>query len=77
MKKEKISELKEHNLPERESDKCDGFEAPCEKSGAKWRRQNTNYPTDSENWKFLCDDCQNLSDEYWKDMWDDYWAGRL
>ena len=50
----------------------------------KRTRQNTLYDFEGEagsaddpNYATLCPPCQNEADEYWKSMWDDYWAGRL
>jgi len=48
----------------------------CNKPGAKKRRQNTAYVDDEANFSILCDDCQQQADEYWKDMWDEYYASR-
>ena len=45
----------------------------CKKNGAKKRRQNTNYPNDESNFAILCDDCQKDADEYWREMWDEYY----
>lgn len=43
----------------------------------KKRRQMTSYVDDRSNWSRLCDDCQKDSDEYWTEMWDEYYRGRL
>ena len=49
----------------------------CGQLGATRRRQNTAYNDDSMNWNTLCEDCQKNVDEYWADMWDEYYGSRL
>jgi hypothetical protein len=43
------------------------------KPDAHRRRQNTAYVDDERNWKVLCDKCQEDNDEYWNEMWKDYY----
>ena len=38
------------------------------------RRQRTQYVDDKENFKALCPECQKNEDEYWDEMWKDYYA---
>lgn len=39
------------------------------------RRQSTAYAKDEMNWATLCPECHEINDEYWKDMWNDYYRG--
>lgn len=48
----------------------------CFKFG-RWERQNTAYTDEESNWVFLCDECHKYNDEYWADMWSNYWSSRL
>jgi len=50
--------------------KCQG----CDKEGAERRRQLTAYVDDESNYSTLCDECQDETDEYWKDMWNEYYS---
>ena len=54
--------------------RCGGWEGPCDSVNAKRRRQNTQYVDDAQNWVTLCDKCMELNNEYWKDMWADYYS---
>lgn len=56
--------------------KCEGFSAPCENLNAEKRRQNTKYIDDEDNFKVLCPDCQQESNEHWEDSWNDYYRGQ-
>lgn len=51
---------------------------PCEHCGCKTRnghrRQNTKFHDDSRNYLRLCDFCWDLNEEYWADMWSEYWS---
>ncbi len=38
------------------------------------RRQGSAYPNDESNFAIICDDCQKESDEYWKEMWNEYYS---
>ena len=49
----------------------------CELRIGQWRRQNTQYYDDRENWVFLCDGCHVFNEEHWAEMWRDYYAGCL
>jgi hypothetical protein len=57
--------------------KCEGWEGPCDSMNAKRRRQNTQYCDDEMNWVVLCDECMKWNDQYWKDMWSDYYSDVL
>ncbi len=49
----------------------------CEECGtcnARKNRQRTYYPDDASNWTTLCPSCQEINDEYWDDMWAEYYA---
>lgn len=41
------------------------------------RRQNTAYVKDESNYAVLCNHCQAEADEYWSDMWAEYYSGCL
>lgn len=45
--------------------------------GAERYRQNTCYVDEEHNWVTLCPPCQEANDEYWADMWSDYYSGLL
>jgi hypothetical protein len=47
---------------------CDGVEGPCHRIG-KHRRQNTAYIDDERNLVYLCDQCFELNQAYWDEMW--------
>lgn len=47
--------------------------ADCFEFG-KRRRQLTQYADDHLNWDCLCCDHQDEVDEYWIDMWSDYYS---
>ena len=49
----------------------------CNLRVGQWRRQNTQYYDDRENWVFLCDECQEKNEAYWSERWSDYYAGLL
>ena len=49
----------------------------CNLRVGQWRRQNTQYYDDRENWVFLCDDCNEINEEYWAEMWRELNAGLL
>ena len=49
----------------------------CELRAGQWRRQNTQYYDDRENWVFLCDECQEENEAYSSERWSDYYAGLL
>lgn len=58
-------------------EKCEGVSGPCESKYAYRRHQNTAYEDDSMNYRVLCDACQEESDVYWQEMWDEYYRGCL
>lgn len=41
------------------------------------RRQNTAYVHEESNWITVCDTCFEDVEEYWKEMWEQYYGGRL
>ena len=49
----------------------------CETSNddVKRTRQNTKYANDESNYATLCHKCQKDANEYWADMWAEYYAG--
>ena len=55
---------------------CNGMYGPCFKKGTK-HRQNTAYHDDKRNWVFLCPRCSEANNEYWAEMWREYWRGCL
>ena len=56
---------------------CDGFDGPCESMNATRQKQNTAYVDRERNWVTLCPDCMKGNDEYWAEMWADYYHDRL
>lgn len=44
----------------------------CDKQGT-WRRQNTQYVNDKDNWKCFCKIHQKINDKYWEEMWKEYY----
>lgn len=46
----------------------------CGAPGAERRHQMTAYVNKESNYKTLCGDCQDEADEYWKDMWNEYYS---
>ena len=55
---------------------CDGLYGPCFCKGHR-RAQNTAYVDEKRNWVFLCDTCMEANDEYWKEMWREYYGSVL
>lgn len=51
--------------------KCDGFLHSCDNDGAVRFRMHTAYVDDEKNYMNLCPACQQDSNEYWQDMWDE------
>ena len=49
----------------------------CGKEGkdVERRRQLTAYPEDEFNWATLCAVCQEETDDYWIELWNEYYAG--
>jgi hypothetical protein len=37
--------------------------------------QRTFYVNDSDNWVNACPDCKMMNDDYWDDMWNEYYSG--
>lgn len=65
----KIYNYPSGNLP------CQGWEGPCENNTASLQRQNTAYHDDERNWVTLCPECMKACDEYWAEMWEEYYNG--
>lgn len=55
--------------------RCRGWEGPCFSRMGVRRRQRTSYHDDTSNWNTLCPECQAAADAYWKERWDEYYAG--
>jgi len=58
---------------------CPEGELVCQVCGAKnasRNRQRTAY-VNSDNTATLCPKCQNETDEYWTDQWNDYYSGLM
>lgn len=49
----------------------------CGSLNASNNRQKTEYHNECDNMKVLCPDCQREEDEYWDDMWVDYYSSVL
>ena len=45
----------------------------CGANNASKNRQRTMYPNPEDNIEILCPQCQQKVDEYWDDMWDEYY----
>jgi 3-deoxy-D-arabino-heptulosonate 7-phosphate (DAHP) synthase class II len=56
--------------------KCWGFDGPCNNIGLKLR-QNTAYVDDRRNFVIMCSDCFEMNQQYWEEMWRDYWSDKL
>jgi C4-type Zn-finger protein len=41
-----------------------------------WRRRNTQYRLDEQNWVLSCLACWREEDNYWAEMWDEYLSDR-
>lgn len=39
--------------------------------------QQTCYQAHDSNWVILCAECKELNDEYWADLWRDYYVDRM
>lgn len=48
----------------------------CGANNASENRQRTAY-VNSDNMDVLCPNCQKEADEYWDDMWSDFYSGCL
>lgn len=46
----------------------------CGAKNANHNRQRTAYVNDDMNWADLCPECQKEADEYWDEMWSDYYS---
>ena len=47
----------------------------CFAEGATKKRQMTQYHDDEDNYAILCDACQSEANEYWQELWDEYYRG--
>jgi len=54
---------------------CEGSEAPCTNTNAKWVARGCIYPDERANWAYLCPECTEIEHEHWNDMWQEYWSG--
>lgn len=43
-------------------------------TGVDRRRMSTKYVNDDLNYTWQCDECFAVTQEYWADMWTDYWS---
>lgn len=48
----------------------------CGKIG-EWRAQQTAYENKEANFACLCEEHQQETDEYWNEMWREYYSGLL
>jgi len=53
---------------------CYGIEGETCLRPAYWRRRNTQYIDEEDNWVFMCDECFELELAYWQERWDEYYA---
>jgi hypothetical protein len=49
----------------------------CRRKLATRNRQRTSYVDGESNWATLCPDCQEEADEYWEEMWKEYYSSRM
>jgi hypothetical protein len=49
----------------------------CNSLHAVWYRQRTSFVDEGRNWVALCAPCSVENDEYWNDMWSQYYQGCL
>jgi hypothetical protein len=42
-----------------------------------WKRQNTSYVNEEDNWAFFCDLHHEENDLYWEDMWKEHYRSVL
>ena len=55
--------------------KCEGWAGfECENINAVRYKMDCAYQDEEKNYKTLCPECQEASDEYWKQMWDEYYG---
>lgn len=47
----------------------------CGANNASKNRQRTNYHN-SDNMNTLCPSCQQAADEYWDELWEEYYRGQ-
>jgi protein-arginine kinase activator protein McsA len=47
----------------------------CEREDAVRYHQNTKFVDEERNWVTLCPPCAEENDEYWADMWSQYYQG--
>ena len=41
------------------------------------RRQSTAYVDEESNWVTVCNDCFEEIEECWKELWEQYYGGRI
>lgn len=51
---------------------CRRFKTTIEK-----RQRNTQYVNEESNWLTACADCQHEDDEYFRDLWSQYYSGLM
>ena len=82
----KLTEIEKIGECEGFEGKCEGFEGKCgNRKDVKWTPSRTFYPwnIDKEPLEnpnrniFLCGECEIGYNEYWDEMWNEYYAGRL
>lgn len=49
----------------------------CGCRGAHRQRMNTRYVNEESNWTVQCDLCMEETEDYWADMWSEYYGSRL
>ena len=48
----------------------------CHQNMAYPRQMLSNYIDERRNWNTLCDECYDEIQDYWREMWQDYYSGR-
>lgn len=78
-RKAKYKKIEDHGI-------CEGFEGPClETREVSWIGPSTSYPWDKDKDPlndpnrrlFMCEQCAAGYYDHWKEMWTDYYNGRL
>jgi len=55
---------------------CQGSVGPCDKFGTR-RRTNTSFEDEESNYVNMCDECFEIEQAHWADMWDEYYGSVL
>lgn len=55
----------------------DALPCECGSPVRRWRRRNTQYADDEQNWIQCCESCAEAESEYWQERWQEYYQGRL